>query len=154
MLPIRQIQDAPSQDHENRAEGAYFGSKDCPSDYPGLLHASRAPVGALAAATRDAVVLARKAGIEFRVAINRALSATKAAEGARATLERAGVPVAKQVLSDRVAYSQAHDVGLAAHELKSGPSRAARGDLLSLWSELLQLLAEARQRANREVHDG
>jgi chromosome partitioning protein len=99
------------------------------------------------AATRDAVILARRAKVPFLIVLNRVPS-DKLGDRARATLEKAGLDVAKQAISDRVAYSQAHDVGLAAHELKTGPSREAAKELRKLWIEVLEALATSRKTAS------
>jgi len=105
-------------------------------------------------ATRDAIVLARRAGVPFRVVINRAPSARQA-DMAREILARAlgAEHIAQAAIRDRVAYSQAHDVGKAAHEMKSAASREAAKDLQLIWSEVRDLLADvARQDAKGRAH--
>lgn len=99
-------------------------------------------------ASRDAIVLARRAGRPYLVAVNRAPARGDRGEVIQKVLRDGGQPVARTILRDSVAYSQAHDAGLAACELSSSAGRDARKQIAGLWSEIEGILASTKREAS------
>jgi len=94
-------------------------------------------------ATRDAIVLARKAACKYLVVINRAPPRSDRGETIQRVLRDGGQPVAETIMKDTITWSQAHDAGLSAIEVSSASGREARRQVAALWDEVQTLLAAA-----------
>lgn len=84
-------------------------------------------------ASRDAIVLARKAGVEFIVALNLAQERGSQVESTRAAYRGAGIEVAKKVVHNRIVHSKAADKGKVAQELDDVK---ATDEIAKLWEEV------------------
>lgn len=98
-------------------------------------------------ASRDAVVLARRAGRPYIVVVNRAPPRGGRGEMIQKVLRDGRQPVADTVLRDSVAYSQAHDAGLSACELSSAAGRDVRKQIAALWAEVQAAMRAPKKEA-------